>query len=80
MARLEKIRTQATKAVVKRVKMAAKKALSTKVKKAATIWDNVKRTLIKKGDKIISKKGELNETPNTGMATQEDESWIQSPD
>ncbi len=79
-ARLEKIRTQATKAVVKKVKTAAEKAQSTKVKKVATTQDNVKRTLIKKKDKGISKRGELNETPNIRTATQGDEGRTQSPD
>ncbi len=58
----------------------AEKAQSTKVKKAAITRDNAKRTLIKKGDKGISKKGELNETPNTRTATQGDEGQIQLPD
>ncbi len=69
VAQLEKICTQATKAAVNKVKTAAEKAQSTKVKKAATIRDNAKRTFTKKGDKGISKKEELNKTPNTGIAT-----------
>ncbi len=80
MARLEKIRTQVTKAAVKKVQTAAEKAQSTKVKKAAITRDNAKRTLTKKGDKGISKRGELNETPNIETATQRDEGQTQSPD
>ncbi len=53
-ARLEKIRTQATKAAVKKVKTATEKVQSTKVKKAATVRDNAKRTLTK----TTRKKGE----------------------
>ena len=68
-ARLEKIRTQATKAAVKKVKTATEKVQSTKVKKAATARDNAKRTLT---TKTRRKKGELNEMPNTGTATQGD--------
>ncbi len=65
---------------MKRVKTVVEKAESNKVKKATTTRDNAKRTLTKKGDKGISKKGELNETPNTGTATQGDEGRTQSPD
>lgn len=39
-----------------------------------------KELLLKKGEKDISKKEELNEMPNTETATQGDECCIQSPD
>lgn len=58
---LEKIRMQATRAAVKKVKTAAEKAQSTKVKNTATTRDNAKRTLIKKREKTARKKGETNE-------------------
>ncbi len=71
---MEKIRMQTTKGAVKKVKTATKKVQSTKVKKATTTWDNTKRTLTK----TTRKKGELNEIPDTGTATQGDESRIRS--
>ncbi len=63
-----------TKAAVKKVKTATEKVQSTKVKKAeaATARDNAKRTLTK----TTRKKGELNEMPDTGTATQGDEGRI----
>lgn len=64
---------QATKAAVKRVKIAIEKIQSTKVKKAATIQDNTKKTFTK----TTCKKGELNEMPNTGTAIQGDGGHIQ---
>ena len=56
---------QATNTVVKKVKTVTEKVHSTKVKKAKTAWDNVKRTLTK----IIHKKRKLNEMPDTDTAT-----------
>lgn len=55
---------QATKPAVKKVKTAIKKVQYTKIKKAATIQNNVKKTLTK----TICKNKELNEMPNTDMA------------
>ena len=55
---------QTTRAMVKNVKMAAKKAQYTKVNNAAIIQDNAKKTLTKKGKKTIRKKGETNKMPN----------------
>ncbi len=59
---------QATKVAVKKVKTAIEKVQSTKVKKAATAYNNVQRTLTK----TTRKKRKLNKIPNTSMATQED--------
>ena len=63
---------QATKAVVKKVKMATKKVQSTKVKKATIARNNAKKTLIK----IICKKRELNKMHDMGTVTQGDEGCI----
>ena len=63
---------KATKAVVKKVKIVARKTQSFNVKKAATTHDNTKKTFTKKGEKSMSKKGELNKTPDTKTATQGD--------
>lgn len=64
---------QATKIVVKTVKMVIDKVQSTKVKKAATIRDNTKKTLPIKRKKIICKKRELYKIPKIGITTQRDE-------
>ena len=77
---LEKIRMQATRAAVKKVKTATEKAQSTKVKNATTTRDNAKRTLTKKREKTTRKKEEMNETPDIGTATQEDKGQILPPD
>lgn len=68
-ARLEKICTQATKVAMKKVKTATEKVQSPKVKKAETIWNNVKRTLTK----TIRKKKELNKIPDIDTATRKNE-------
>lgn len=70
---MEKIHIQATKAGVKKVKTVTKKIQSTKVKKTAITWNNVKKTLTK----IICKKGKLNKIPNISTATQGDKGYIQ---
>ena len=45
---------------MKKVKTAAEKAQSIKVKNTATTQDNAKRTLTKKREKTTRKKGETN--------------------
>lgn len=64
---------QATKAAVKKVKMATEKAQSTQIKKAATTQDNAKRTFTKKEEKTTSIKRVLNEMPDKETTTQGDE-------
>ena len=73
---LEKIHMQATRMAVKKVKTAAEKTQSTKVKNAVTTRNNAKKTLIKKREKTTRKKEEMNETPDISTATQEDEGQI----
>lgn len=53
------------------------KTQSIKVNKAATIWDNAKRTFSKKRKKTTRKKGVLYEIPETGTTTQGDEGYTQ---
>ncbi len=71
---MEKICTQVTKAAVKKVKTATEKVQSTKVKKVTTTRDNAKKT----PTKTTHKKGELNEMPDTGTATQGDSGRIRA--
>ncbi len=64
---------QATKVVVKKVKIVTKKVQSTKVKKLAILQNNIKKTLIK----TINKKKELNKMPDISITTQRNEGYIQ---
>lgn len=70
---------QATKTLIKKVKIVVKKAPSTKIKNVVTIQDNAKRTLTKKRENTTRNKGEINEIPDINTATQEDGGHILPP-
>lgn len=62
-----------------KVKTATEKTQFTKVKKAVTTQNNIKRTFTKKREKIIHKKGKLNEMLDIITATQGNEGCIPKP-